>query len=866
MRFTGANDMKRVINGVTLALMVCLTLALVGLSVVPTNAQVSKGSISGSVTDPQGATVLGAWVKVVSKDTNEAYTTESDNAGLFRISLLPPGNYRVEISKQGFRKVVFDNIVVTVGADYGLAAVKLELGEVSATIEVSSAPPLIQSTEAQVSNSYTSENINTFAGVLENQGLDNLALTVPGVVNNRDLGFSNTNGTGFAVNGLRGRNNDQQIDGQNNNDNSVAGPGLFVSDAEFVQEYQITTNNFGPEYGRNSGSVVNILFKSGTNNVHGSVYGTESSSVLNTLSNVQKATVAAGFEGLSKPARFNDEFTGGQINGPLWRDHVFFFGGLDNEIVSQQQVYAAGGVTPTPTGIATMLACYGSTNSMQALQKYGPYAIAGGGPSSLAPHLVDLANCPGVEFGGVQRTLPTGSKSYNFPIKLDIQTAKNHFYGRYIYNRSTFYNTDAFGTAASGYPANVPALGQGYGFSWARTLSSRMSNEFRASYGRLNVEFGGNSIGNTIPDQGSVSNALSNILFSQSGQLGFGPATNAPQGRIVNTYQLQDNWSYFRGRHALKAGVNLTQQRSPNVFLPNFNGQFRFSNWDKFARDIPNRIRIASGTPNLNFRETDTFAYFGDDFKIKNNLTLNLGITWSYYGQPANLFHQLTVKNQTGPNPLWNPTLPLSVTTFPAIPAPKNSWGPSLGFAWTPSGGGRLFTGNGRTVIRGGYRLSYDPPFYNIYINESSAAPNVFLNTLTGATASGNPMPAQPFGPAIRTQLQPFLLTGIFDPRQFHETNITPNFGPQKTHEWSLGVQREVFAGAVFEARYVGNHALDLFQSINGNPYIAGLAASFPKLVPAGETPCPAASAAVAAAVGRVSCNLGILRTRTNTG
>ncbi len=168
-------------------LTVCLTFALLGLGVTPANAQVSKGSISGSVTDPQGAIVLGASINAVSKDTNQRSTTESDSAGLFRLSLLPPGTYRVEIAKQGFRKVVFDNIEVSVGADHGLGAVKLEIGEVSATIEVSSAPPLIQSTEAQISNSYTSENINTFAGVLENQGLDNLALTVPGVVNNRDF-------------------------------------------------------------------------------------------------------------------------------------------------------------------------------------------------------------------------------------------------------------------------------------------------------------------------------------------------------------------------------------------------------------------------------------------------------------------------------------------------------------------------------------------------------------------------------------------------------------------------------------------------------------------------------------------------------
>jgi hypothetical protein len=784
---------------------------------------------------------------------------------------------------------MFDSIEVSVGADRGLGAVKLEIGEVSATVEVSSAPPLLESTEAQVTNSFTSESLTTFPGVLENQGLDNLALTVPGVVNNRDLGFSNTNGTGFAVNGIRGRNNDQQIDGQNNNDNSVAGPGLFVSDAEFVQEYQITTNNFGAEYGRNSGSVVNIILKSGTNNVHGSVYGTESNSVLNSLSNTQKATVASGFEGLTKPARFNDEFTGGQINGPLWKDHVFFFGGFDNEIVSQQQVYASGLLTPTATGVAALTGCYNNSNSMQALQTYGPYAILGGSPSPLAPGPQYIDNPPTPnstdprpgptlgqpactwQGGGVQRTLATGSKSYNFPIKLDIQTAKNHFYGRYIFNRSTFFNTDAFGTAAAGYPANVPALSQAYGFSWARTLSSRMANEFRASYGRLNVEFGGNSIGNTIPNQSAIDSAIARISFSNSSLLGFGPATNAPQGRIVNTYQLQDNWSYLRGRHSLKAGVNLTYQRSPNKFLPNLNGSWRFSSWARFAADVPNRVQIASGDPNLDFREKDTFAYFGDDFKIKNNLTLNLGITWSYYGQPANLFHDRSLASAKSATPLWNPALPLSVTTFPEIPAPKNSWGPSIGFAWTPGGFGRL-TGNGKTVLRGGYRLSYDPPFYNIYVNISSAAPNVLLNTLTGTSATSNPLLANPTGPNVRTQLAGSLLKGVFDPRTFNETSISPDFGPQRTHEWRLSVQRELGGSAVFEAGYVGNRGLRLFQSVNGNPRIDGLVAAFPSLVPAGLTPCTTPTTVlgpkqtVHPELGRVNCNLGIVRRRTNTG
>jgi hypothetical protein len=850
--------------GLVLAL-VALTLSLMSVGVTPATAQVSKGSISGNIADPQGAAVPNADVKAVGKENNQEFNATSDNSGLFKLSLLPVGTYRLEITKNGFRKSVFGNVEVEVGVDRGMGTIKLEIGEVTSTVEVSAAAPLLESTEAQVTNSFSESEIQTFPTILGNEGLDNLALTVPGVTMSRDLGFSNSNGVDFAVNGLRGRNNDQQIDGQNNNDNSVAGPSLFVSDSEFVQEYQITTSNFGAEYGRNSGSVVNIVTKSGSNTVHGSVYGSESNAALDSMTNIQKQ-----FEGLKKVPWFNDEFVGGTIGGPLWVDHVFFFGGFDQEYIPGTSVLSSGNITPTPAGITTLIGCFGNTTSLQALQTYGPYGITGGGPTPQNPTIPIsgepgfIPGCPGVQYGGVQRVLGSPFKSYNFPLKFDIQTTKNHFYGRFLYNKSTSVNTDAFVTGASGYPVDVPAFSQAWGFSWARTLSTRMANEFRLSYGRENVEFGGNTLGNSIPNATNIGDAVANVVFVASGLLGYGPATNAPQGRIVNTYQLQDNWTYVVGRHELKAGVNVTQQRSPNYFLPNVNGQWQFSDYGGYAANDPTRIRIASGNPVLPFKETDTFLYVGDDFKLKNNLTLNLGLTWSYYGQPANLFNQITVKNQTGPDPLWNPALPASVTEFPTIPAPKNSWGPNVGFAWTPTLGSR-FLGNGKTVIRGGFREAYDPPFYNIYLNISSAAPIVLLNTLTGATAAANPLSANPLGPANRTQLAPFLTTGVFDPRSFNETSVSPNFGPQRVYAWSLGVQREIVPKAVFEVRYVGNHATNLFQTINGNPAIAGLAALYPDQVPTGLTPCPAAQAAVPHAVGRVNCNEGIVRERTNT-
>src|SRR6266850_992987 len=300
-----------------IAAMMMLVLSVISQQIY---AQVSKGSVSGSLVDPQGASVPNASIKIVNKGTNETVTVTSDSTGLFRFSLLSIGTYRLEISKTGFNKTIVDNIEVTLGADRGLGSIALQVGEVATTVEVNSSLPLMETSEAQVTNAFSTSNISSFPGIAENQGLDFLTLTLPGVASTRDAGFSNTNGVNFSVNGIRGRNNDQQLDGQNNNDNSVGGPGLFVSDTEFVQQYVLITNNFGPEYGRNAGSVVNVITKSGTNAWHGSIYGTENNSFLNALSNSQRHQNKPGStctdvnnslcNPRSGPDRTNEEFSG----------------------------------------------------------------------------------------------------------------------------------------------------------------------------------------------------------------------------------------------------------------------------------------------------------------------------------------------------------------------------------------------------------------------------------------------------------------------------------------------------------------------------------------------------------------------------
>ena len=238
-------------------------------------------------------------------------------------------------------------LVLSVGADQGLGVLQLEVGEITTSVEVSSSTPLIESTQAQVTTAISVDTLTRSSlEFLKIRASTSWRSPWSGVVNNRDLGFWNTNGTGFAVNGLRGRSNDQQIDGQNNNDNSVAGPSLAVSDPESVLEYQITTSNFGAQYGRNSGSVVNIVTKSGSNNLHGSLYGTESNQRFDGLSSNEKA-----YEGSAQVPTVNDLFLGGPVGGPIIKDKLFFFGGDNAEILNEGSVFGTGLPIPPPQAL-----------------------------------------------------------------------------------------------------------------------------------------------------------------------------------------------------------------------------------------------------------------------------------------------------------------------------------------------------------------------------------------------------------------------------------------------------------------------------------------------------------------------------------
>ena len=248
-------------------------------------------------------------------------------------------------------------------------------------------------------------------------------------------------------------------------------------------------------------------------------------------------------------------------------------------------------------------------------------------------------------------------------------------------------------------------------------------------------------------------------------------------------------------------------------------------------------------------------------------LTLNLGIRWEYFSQSINLLNNISVANQTGPNPLWSTALPLSVTTFPRQPNDYKHFEPRLGFAYNPPGLKSL-------VVRGGYAINIAPAYYNIFLNSYGNAPVVLANTVA---CSGTCLPASGATfTSVHAQDNALLLNvpagqNGLNPGSFSQTFVGNNFRQPVTQTYSLGMQQEVGRIAVVEVRYVGAHTFGDFQSLNGNPKIAAAAAAFPNYF-AGITPCAASTlpgfpvlSATNSDVGRLHCGSTNVRIRTNT-
>jgi hypothetical protein len=829
------------------------------------------GGITGSVVDQTGAAIPGATVAAIDNSTGTSTQVKSDVEGSYLITNVPIGSYSLSISAPGFADGKVNHVQVVAGNATSVGKTALALGAAaSQTVEVEAgAAQLINTESSQGELVVDSQQLQTMP---VDGAMDDVTLVVPGVVQTHSDGFSNTNGVNFSVNGERGRSNNSEIDGQSNNDNSIGGPSFFFSNQDAVAELQIVTDDFSAQYGRNMGSVVNYITKSGTNAFHGTGFEYYTGSFLSSLLQTQKAP-QYGFcapgqtSGCAVPVvpRFVGNNWGGTLGGPFLKDKLWGFG--STYFVHQYEAGAVdtsgGSVLPDSTGLKQLQSAFPNNPAVIEYMKYGPASVSQGNPTFFGtPAMIpvtDGTTITNVEVAPFKRNLNAAIQDQEDLGRIDYQlTPKDRLFVRYNYQNNPYYpGFYLFGAeqiAAGGY-VDVLAISHQAGGDWTHTFTPALVNQIRYSFQQTTIGFESGTISNcTLSNFGPCSSAV--ILGTSAGVslAPFGYASNEPQGRVIKVNQVQDNASWTRGRHTVIWGGEFDHQDSPNYGLPSGSGTFTFTpgsavyaSGSNAGQTIPFRypssvaasqqsayangltgmlegvaeVGLSQGNPTIPFREPDYALYVQDNWKVIPNLTLNLGVRYEFFSQSVNLLHDESVAQQNGSHPFWSTSLPLSATTYPHINSDFRNVEPRLGIAYTPG-----FTQ--KMVVHAGFAINVDPEFYNIFLNSAQSAPLVDSGDFG---CDGTSIQCLPGGGLTFANVQAadtkYIPTGG-DPRLNPTTLVPTDFRNPMAETYTLGVQYEVFPAAVAEVRYVGNHTFGQFQSLNSNPDILDVQKYFP--------------------------------------
>ncbi len=651
----------------------------------------------------------------------------------------------------------------------------------------------------------------------------------------------------------------------------MAGPQVFFSNQDALTGIEVITNNFSAQYGRNAGSVVDYLTKSGTNQFHGSLFeyyeGNWGESFAQGQKSPYQGYCAKGespSDGCTTPTltRFTRNTFGFTIGGPvpIMKDKLWFFssGYWDRNHAGGGELISGAAYTPTPTGLATLQANFPSAPGTAALVNQGPYSIKTGNPHPGQLKTVNVlptgaigAAVP-VEFGQIVRSVPSQSNDEELLERMDWQpTGKDHFFVRYFYQNDPFIFGG--GSAPAGNWYDVPDVAHSIGADWSRTLTPSLVNQIRYSFQQTALDFQAGALPKctvTTPDQ-----CTARMSFSSSSLLTFGYAANIPQGRTVKVTQAQDNVTWTKGKQTILMGGEWDYQDSPNPFLPDYNGAFGFSSFNKFMAGV-STLTLGNGNGfTTKFTEPDAAAYFQDDWKISPSLTLNLGLRWEFFGQAVNLLHDQTVKRESNAaTAFWDQSLPLYVRTVNAAPNHYKEFQPRVGFALNPAMDKKL-------VVRGGFSINFDPAFYNMFLNTATAAPVVNLGSISGCGTTKVCMPGSGVkGADVRSLDLPYIPVGAgINPGLRNQTTVSKNFHDPYTESWILGVSHQLGSKAVAEVDYVGNHQVGNFMSANANPNLLALQKVYPSSVPA--TLC---TDATQVGYGHVDCNRRNVRERNN--
>jgi hypothetical protein len=637
-----------------------------------------------------------------------------------------------------------------------------------------------------------------------------------------------------ALNGARPRANNFLLDSQEINDVSIGGQAFQPAIPDSYESVSVLTSAASAEYGRAGGAVVNLVTKQGGNVFHGTAYERYTGSGLNALGGQERGTAAV-------KARFDTHTYGFTAGGPIFRNKLFAFGGLELEryygketpavlelpdaagYATLQAIAAAapGSTTPVVATQVGLLDAYLSNGSY--LTTYVPIArpnvtCANGSSAPACTNVGQQPSCPATAAGCTiteaffQRPNASASNpDTQFTYRIDYKPwYKDQFFARYIHDRSSlspdFGNN---GGALVGFDTQYGGPSELGAGGWTHVFTPNTLNEFRISETRLNFQFG--------PTAQTIANPLFALYtVSVAGLPALGPNQNFPQGRGEDLYQFQDTVGITKGRQSIRFGVDIGRQLEKDLVSQNAKGTLSFAKGGTSVNGINYQTALGnflqnqlgpSGTATRTFGPTRidphdwrTGVFIEDDIKLTADLSVNLGLRYDYLSNPENslAFPGLDPNNPL--NILTTNSSGVVVGTPYKIINDKNNLGPRAGFAYSPHYGG--FFGDGKSVIRGGFGVFYDSDFSNFVVNAAQSSPNAPTGTIiqtTGAGVTNATAQINNITPGLKINSS--------------VTSVVDNMVNPLTYQYNLGVEHQ-FRGDIFLAvRYVGSRGEKLFAN-----------------------------------------------------
>jgi hypothetical protein len=673
--------------------------------------QTFRGTILGSVTDPSGAVVAGATVKIHNVATGLERTTTTSADGSYAVPELPIGTYSVTVTLTGFQTAMVNNVAVDVATERRVD-VAFKTGQVSERVEVQGEElTQLETTSAEIGGTITSKTIENLP--VNGRDYTKLIYLNPGVAGSPDQISDSPGSFGtFSMNGSRGRANNFLLDGTDMNDGFRNDPaineaGVFGDPAtilpiDAIAELNVISN-YGAEYGRNSGAVINIVTKSGANQLHGSALEFNRTSL---IGGARDFFNTAG----SQDPFHNNQF-GGSLGGPIIHDRTFFYADYEGQRESGAQ--SGQSCVPDPRQIAADEAAKGPPDPViAALLARNPWPtpnIADPGFVASIPGLGNDLNC--VDGPNLALSTLFNNSVDSFIGKVDHNfNASNLLTGRYYFGNSnqSFPFAQLAGGLLPGFNTTTPTRVQLVSLSWVKVVNSQQVNEARLGWNRFveaffpqDKNFNPASIGLDTGVTSPFDYGLPKI--STAGFSVIGATNSVPRSRVDSNWHFIDNYSWKSGKHDIKFGYEFRRTTISLVQDNTFRGKLSFPDLSSFLQGLPDDGKITEGDSKRHSFENSHGLYVQDSFRWTPRLTLTYGMRWDYFGvvgEKNNLFYQ------------FDPTSDAVLPAGQLYNKDLNNFAPRLGFAYD-------VTGKGRTVVRGGWGLFYDAFAQDIFLGHA---------------------------------------------------------------------------------------------------------------------------------------------------